>query len=64
MGMSDPLITFAGIPLCAGVAVFALGHLFASEVLRSWLSRHEARRWQKNTAARARRGAPRRGVCP
>jgi hypothetical protein len=35
MGMSDPLITFAGIPLCAGVAVFALGHLFASEVLRS-----------------------------
>jgi hypothetical protein len=33
--MRDPLITYAGIPLCAGVAVFALGHLFASEVLRS-----------------------------
>jgi hypothetical protein len=33
--MSSPLITYAGIPLCAGVAVFALGHLFASEFLRS-----------------------------
>jgi hypothetical protein len=33
--MRDPLITYAGIPLCAGVALFALGHLFASEFLRS-----------------------------
>jgi hypothetical protein len=33
--MSDPLIPYAVIPLCAGVAVFALGHLFASEFLRS-----------------------------
>ena len=33
--MSDPLITYAGIPLCAGMAVFALGHLIASEFLRS-----------------------------
>jgi hypothetical protein len=35
MGISDPLLTYAGIPLCAGVAVFALGHLFASQFLRS-----------------------------
>ena len=33
--MSDPLITYAGIPICAGVALFALGHFFASEFLRS-----------------------------
>ena len=33
--MSHSLITYAGIPLCAGVALFALGHLFASEFLRS-----------------------------
>jgi hypothetical protein len=33
--MSNPLIPDAVIPLCAGVAVFAPGHLFASEILRS-----------------------------
>jgi hypothetical protein len=33
--MSNPLIPYSVIPLCAGVAVFALGHLFASEILRS-----------------------------
>jgi hypothetical protein len=33
--MNDPLFTYAGIPLCASVAVFALGHHFASELLSS-----------------------------
>jgi hypothetical protein len=33
--MIDPWITYAGIPLCVGVALFGLGHLFASEFLRS-----------------------------
>jgi hypothetical protein len=33
--MSNPFIPYAVIPLCAGVVVFALGHLFASAFLRA-----------------------------
>jgi len=33
--MSDSRITYGGIPLCAGVALFGLGSHLASELLRS-----------------------------